>query len=45
MQADQGQAKAFYYHELGKRADEAMRDKLKAGKPSGRIPLGYALTP
>jgi len=35
-------AKTIYYEELGRRADEAMRAKVRDGQPSGRVPLGYA---
>jgi hypothetical protein len=41
MQPDHEQAKAAYYEELGKRAGEAMLEKVRGGAPSGRIPLGY----
>jgi site-specific DNA recombinase len=42
MQSHRDHLKTLYYSELGRRAGEAMRDKVLSGLPSGRIPLGYA---
>lgn len=34
-------AKEYHFRELGQRAHETMLAKVRAGKPSGRLPLGY----
>lgn len=42
MQNIEQQAKEWYYAYLGRKSEAKMREKVKAGLPSGKIPLGYA---